>query len=429
MREFFNSVRRYWWRLLLPSLLVAAALLLGVISLLQPHWAGSPEKAELQWGIELASDYLVDACGPDGRFRYLARLDNRPVNPRAYNMLRHCGTIYSMGMAFQRKPAAKTEEAMLRAVSFIKRESLAPLLPDSNLLAIWSSPELGGYRRQVKLGGLGLGLVALCAMERARPGTTHLDTLRAVGQAIEHLQKADGGFYSKFYPGQRGRDDSWTSLYYPGEACLGLVMLYELDGNPRWLIAAGRTLGYLAESRKGQLHVPADHWALLASKRYLRHAAGAGSQLLAQLPPPSLVRGHAVEVVRAILRERWPFHTDPDLAGAAYIVGTTTPTATRLEGMIAALDVVPQERRRLRKTMFKAIDMGTAFLLRAQVREGEMAGAFPRAIKPMPWWYLYNRDEFNSRVHEVRIDYVQHALSAMIQYEEMQAWSPSPSPH
>ncbi len=56
-----------------------------------------------------------------------------------------------------------------------------------------------------------------------------------------------------------------------------------------------------------------------------------------------------------------------------------------------------------------------SFLLRAQISEGEFAGAIPRAIGKIGRNISY-ADEFNRRVTEVRIDYVQHALSAMIQY-------------
>jgi len=62
-----------------------------------------------------------------------------------------------------------------------------------------------------------------------------------------------------------------------------------------------------------------------------------------------------------------------------------------------------------------SIHLGTEFLLRAQITEGEFAGGFPRAIKLSPDW-VDGAESFNRRATEIRIDYVQHALSAMIQY-------------
>ena len=94
--------------------------------------------------------------------------------------------------------------------------------------------------------------------------------------------------------------------------------------------------------------------------------------------------------------------------------GRTTPAATRLEGLLAALTFLPPDDA-LGLRIESAVHRGIAFLLRAQVKRGEFAGAIPRAIDQLP-----STDpsavKFNRRASEVRIDYVQHALSAMTQY-------------
>ena len=57
-----------------------------------------------------------------------------------------------------------------------------------------------------------------------------------------------------------------------------------------------------------------------------------------------------------------------------------------------------------------------SFLVQSQVRQGEFAGAIPRALRQWPSDDPRNTRSFNRRATEVRIDYVQHAMSAMIQY-------------
>ncbi len=54
------------------------------------------------------------------------------------------------------------------------------------------------------------------------------------------------------------------------------------------------------------------------------------------------------------------------------------------------------------------------FLLRAQITKGKYSGGIPRAVGR-----LSSNKAFNRRIREIRIDYVQHALSAMVQYEQM----------
>ncbi len=84
------------------------------------------------------------------------------------------------------------------------------------------------------------------------------------------MQKNDGSFYSKYIPEKGGRDDSWTSLYYPGEAALGLLMLYEKDPSPEWLQGAADAMSYLSRIRYNKIIVEADHWALIATAKLLK---------------------------------------------------------------------------------------------------------------------------------------------------------------
>jgi len=87
--------------------------------------------------------------------------------------------------------------------------------------------------------------------------------------------------------------------------------------------------------------------------------------------------------------------------------------------MLAALSFLPDEYSNLRQQMVVAIDEGIQFLLRSQIRSGKYAGGIPRAIQVLPEDHPQFTESFNHRATEVRIDYVQHALSAMLQYERI----------
>ena len=94
-----------------------------------------------------------------------------------------------------------------------------------------------------------------------------------------------------------GRDDSWTSLYYPGEAALGLLMLYEKDPSLIWLQAAADSIAYLARMREGKKLVEADHWALLATAKLL--------PLYDRCRPPlpkKAIERHAAQICESILK-------------------------------------------------------------------------------------------------------------------------------
>ena len=107
------------------------------------------------------------------------------------------------------------------------------------------------------------------------------------------------------------------------------------------------------------------------------------------------------------------------LNGVIHDDGRTTPTAIRMEGLLAVLDIIPDEKISMKKQIVISARESIGFLLRSLIQSGEYAGAIPRAIRPLPESHPRFTKSFNQRATEVRIDYVQHALSAMLQYEQL----------
>lgn len=354
----------------------------------------------LKTAMDNSAQYLVRATRPSGEFVYLDHLDpNRSYKPE-YNVLRHAGAMYSLADYYAYKSDPQVKSALVRAAKWLQTKYIKPVPGVKNTLAVWALPTddpSGRGPTEVKLGGVGLGLVGLLGTEKVAPKTTSLETLRQLGNCILWLQNPDGSFYSKYDPKLGGKLDNWTSLYYPGEAALGLAMLAEHDPNPqwkkRWINAAFRAVGYLAQIRDGADNVPADHWVLIATaKLWPLHAYSDQS-----VSKDALIR-HAVQICEVIL-------ADPELRGTR-----TTPIATRVEGLNAALTFLPREQQPLREKTQAAIEQGVAFLLKAQVADGEMKGALPRAYTPP------GSTPEDQRAGEVRNDYVQHALSAWLEY-------------
>ncbi len=303
---------------------------------------------------------------------------------------------------------------MIRAGRFLKQRAMDPVPDRPDLLTIWSEPHLSlsSPTRQAKLGGTGLGLVALLSIEKIAPGETSVADLQKLGQFLRYMQKPNGSFYSKYIPTEGGRWDKWKSLYYPGEAALGLLMLYELDPSPLWLKTAADALAYLARSRAHRTEVEADHWALLATAKLLS-IDGRHQQTLHR----EALMKHASQISHSILRQADRQAKSSDIEGCFTGDGRTTPTATRIEGLLAALSFLPPENRKLRHRIIERVTQGMHFLMSAQILEGRYRGAVPRGIQPLPESHPGFNQSFNRRVSEVRIDYVQHTLSAMIQYQ------------
>jgi len=198
--------------------------------------------------------------------------------------------------------------------------------------------------------------------------------------------------------------DDLISGYYPGEALLALMRVYELDPSPRWLDAAALGANWLIEVRdKG---VPTDqlnhdHWLLYALNE------------LYQERPSALLLDHARRIVTAMLDTQLLDPPFEDWYGGWYVPPRTTPVATRAEGLHAAyamlaVDGTAEERAAIRTAVERAI----AFELQTQ-------------FMPESAMYLDDPQRVLGGFHgdlttfEVRIDYVQHNLSALLAHLRM----------
>ena len=372
--------------------------------------------------IGWAASYLSEAVTATGRFIYRRDISGKIDDSGGYNFLRHAGAVYALAEYHAvRPPDKKSAEAIRRAVKYLIRCCTRPVGTQTDMLAIWSPPELTGSVRpylQAKLGGAGLALAALVKLELVLPGTTEPDVLQQIAEFVLFMQKPDGSFYSKYIPDKAGRNDDWISLYYPGEAALGLIMLYEFDGNGRWLEAAIDALRYLSRIREETFRLPADHWALIATARLfaqdpeaLQKASPAGIPWSTPQERASIkgaLKNHAEALVESILAEQIIGNDRRGLDGGFSPDGRVAPTATRLEGLLAALSFLPEGM--LRDRTGQAIDLGIRFLIEAQIADGPTRGGIPRCS---PFF-----SKLHPRAREIRIDYVQHTLSALLAYRK-----------
>ena len=366
----------------------------------------------LQNAIDQSASYLKNHTKEDVMFYYLINMNPTIKVEKGYNILRHAGAMYAMSMHYQVKPDVNMRQALERAGTYLRDEAMGPISGKKDMLAIWSKPDVSnhGGPLQAKLGGTGLGLVALLSLEKIHPGFTPLSDLQKLGRFIVYMQKENGRFISKYIPSKGGYQDNWQSLFYPGEAVLGLLMLYEKDPSEVWIESAAKALAYLANSRKNKSDVPADHWALLATEKILSFKNSDEHLPVSR----ELLINHAIQICKKLLRKQI-IAPGKTYDGAFSNKGHTTPTATRLEGLLAALYFLPEDHEIL-KPIHSAVHRGTSFLVRSQVTEGNFTGAFPRSVGKKNR-FLPGSGEFNRRATEVRIDFVQHALSAMIQYQ------------
>ena len=330
---------------------------------------------------------------------------------QSYNILRHAGATYSMTQYYQSFDDKHIVKYIELAGTYLK-SMIGPLPENEDILVVWSLPEVNRVSKykQGKLGGTGLGLIALVGIESITPGFTSLDDLRKMGDFIIFMQKKDGSFYSKYIPERGGFQDDWYSRYYPGEAALGLLMLNDIDPSEKWSESAIKALEYLAIKSRHKGTV-VDHWTLLATEKLF-----VSSFVETVKYDRKLLIDHAINISRLIINDQINGARQHSLNGGFTYDGRTTPTSIRLEGLLATLNIIKDDDK-LREEIEFSVKQGIKFLLNAQVRTSRYKGAFPNSVIKIPM-NTHSIAKRNKRATEVRIDYVQHALSAMIQYHD-----------
>ena len=343
----------------------------------------------------MAFRHLDQACDVHGRFRYRAHLDPTVQLKARYNIVRHAGAVYALAdyASYLNAAAAGTVE---RSAGYLLRTAVASVPGRANLAAVWSHPHVTDSVpfAQAKLGATGLALAALARTRRLGPELVPLDTIAALCRFVQYLQHSDGSFASKYLPEKGLPDASWISLYYPGEAALGLLLCHDLQPQAGWRDSALQAMRYLADSRRDQHELPPDHWALIASAQLLTD-----SNPLEDAVRTSLVH-HAAGISEPLLR-LLTNHSDPGFGR-----GAPSTVATAMEGLLAVLDLLSADHPQLWQDILHALSSGLEFLLRAQIRHGPLCGGFPRR---------HGQGEKRSD-GLVQIDFTQHALSALIEY-------------
>jgi hypothetical protein len=358
-----------------------------------------------------ATAYIRSVIDPTGQFQYIVNMDPAVPVIHDYSILRHQGTVFALGSANDLTPDPANIDVMRRAVDYMRQCCYADI-PGQQVIAVREPAQVAkqSSRYYFKLGGAGLGLLALTSLERHAPGSVPREEMSRMARFGMYMQNNDGSFYSLYYEKAGKKGAHGKSLYYPGEMAMGWIAMHQLGAAPEELEAAMKALRFLAKTRWRAGFAPADHWALLATARLFE----VSDAEKIKIPREALIN-HTLQICDQILEEGRHVQPLPVMSGSLVANGIVTPTATRLEGLQAALTFLPPDHP-IVPHIRAAVDRGIDFLVRAQVKEGSYAGGMPHKITRLPDDGTEATRKFNAEATEIRIDYVQHSLSALVQY-------------
>jgi mannose/cellobiose epimerase-like protein (N-acyl-D-glucosamine 2-epimerase family) len=355
---------------------------------------GSPDVTPevLLTAVRSGAEYLSRVIDDKGRYVYLYQ-PATDHDDGSYGWLRHAGTTYAMFEAYGElgSPAilSKGERALAYLEAHLKDD------PTSQGKYVIDTDD----EEQQKVGGAGLALLAFTKHAAVTGHRDKLDTMRALARFIISRQYEDGRYKANVdVPSEPGKKPKKEPVYYVGEAVLGLMRLYAIDPQPSYLDSARRAADWVVKvrdaivSEDNQEH---DHWISYAFNDLYR------------VTHDEAYVEHAYKIARAILRRLHRESDAParDWAGTFY-EGQTTPGSTRVEAFDADMALSRFAGKPDAWLMGPATLVARSMLRQQFTDDNDYFLPNPGKARGGVRESLY--------VQDVRIDYVQHAMSAWL---------------
>jgi hypothetical protein len=370
--------------------LIAFALLAGgdpSQSLHANSTSQQPNRAQLLAAARAGGDYLVRMQKRDGSFHYYYNAADDRVESRTYNIVRHAGVAASLFDLYRVTRDARYRESARLAVNFLK--SRFHRARSRNSIYVLD------FDGKAKLGANGLALVAFVKQIELDPGNADRQSAARLANLILAMQRRDGSFNSR-YQLRAGDQEGFESLYYPGEAILGMVGLFKLNGDRRLLDSARRGADFLIQSQRNLGALPPDAWLMQALEALYNIGREANYAV------------HVIALAEAMIADQY---TDDDPPG--YLGGfgpgppRSTPAASRAEGLISSFRIARSTSDPRASRFAGALRACASFQLAQQIT-GKDDATLPNPRRAIGGFV---DTQASTRI---RIDFVQHNISSLL---------------
>jgi len=366
-------------------------------------------KISIKDSITLSAGYIKNSTLENGRFVYKRDIKSpdKKYKDDQYNTIRHGGTLYSM-LTYER----------LMNDDFLKKERIkasiyyrdnyiipAPQISKTVYVAV-SKPEEEHFNfpgPQAKLGAAGMALTSLSPLYSE--DLIELDVLKGLGEFILFMQKSEGNFSYIYDLNAKKKNPQFKVRFYPGEAALGLLYLYEVDPQEKWLNASKKALLYRAKNRQNLGDdIIFDHWCMLATEKLFSIENNGLYPAEKKLLQSHCIQNANSIMPKQILDKKHKYYGNFEGGFGPCDIGTI------MEGMAAIYNSIDDEQTK--EKIMKSMKAGNEFLSNTQIKKGSLKGGLPMHEN-------WQDSDAAPNASIIRIDTVQHVLAGWVAYQHI----------
>jgi len=203
--------------------------------------------------IDSSSAFLARQVKKDGMFIY----GHFPCFGRqiaTYNTLRHASSLYSMLEGWELTRNTDLLVAIRQALRYLV-DTLIRSYPQPDGSCLSFNVEING---EIKLGANAVSLLALVKYDELTGDTQYRSIMEQLALGIALMQDSNTGkFVHVLHAQDLSIKETFRIVYYDGEAAFGLMRLYGLTRDSRWLAVVERAFDYFISANHWRNH---DHW-------------------------------------------------------------------------------------------------------------------------------------------------------------------------
>jgi len=345
------------------------------------------EQSALKAGL-----WLLSVQHKSGRFTYRSNPVLNMPDP-TYNIVRHAGTCWSLLWLYRRTADEQFLTALKKGMEYLQRRTERS-----------ARPHRFAHVRFAEKSPLGASALTLLVMsEGALCGAleTNKETMADLASFIAYMQSDSGEFYKYLREAVKRAPVKEEPRYFPGEAMLALLQYYKVDPNKKWLSIVEKSAEL--QIKRFQQDDFADHWVMMALQDLYRVTKNPRYSAACLSMADSIVK-----------RQHKPGDVpDPDFAGGFNHTNPpgTCSAATRMEGLAAAWHLAGKIRAP-NDAYDQGLQLAAKFIMQQQFRPVNSYMATPQV--PFMGGFHASPIDF-----ELRIDYAQHAICALIGASEV----------